>query len=366
MIKESIRKVVQFKNLTEGEMEKSMLEVMAGGATPSQIGTFLTGLRMKGETVDEITGAAKALRSKVLRLHVNNHVLNLDRDDINVEEETILDTCDTGENGTHTFNVSTATALVVAGGGIKVAKHGSRATSEYLGISDVLENLGVNLDLSSSEVEACIKGVGIGFLFGPLFNGPMRDLVSLRKEMAIRTLFNLIGPLANPAGAKTHILGVYRPALTEKMAQVLMNLGAKEAFVVCGEETLDEISICGETRISHLREGHIETFTMAPEDYGFRRATPEAIRGGSASENAQIIRAVLGGAPGPKRDLVLLNSGAAFVSAGLDADFRGGIQRAKEVIDSGRALEKLEDLIQYTRHCKPYVRKELSFGSYSI
>jgi anthranilate phosphoribosyltransferase len=359
MIKRFIAKVVSGDDLTRGEMEMAMEEVMSGKATPAQIGSFITALRIKGETVDEIVGAAAVMRAKARKIDINNHVVNIDRDEINIEDETILDTCGTGGDGTNTFNVSTATAFVAAGAGVKVAKHGNRAVSSQCGSADVLGNLGVKLDINHSNVEICIQEVGIGFLYAPLYHGAMKYAAGPRQEIGLRTIFNLLGPLTNPAGATAQILGVYAPDLTEKMANVLGRLGSREAFVVCGEGTFDEISICGPTRVSHLKDGNVNTFQMTPEDYGFKRATPEAIRGGSARENARIIRELLDGEKGPKRDIVLLNAGAAFVAAGLDNDFKEGIDRAADSLDSGQAREKLNSLVNFTQQCEAFVRKEL-------
>jgi anthranilate phosphoribosyltransferase len=359
MIKEAIAKVVRGNDLTEVEMEKVMDEIMSGTATPAQIGSFVTALRMKGETVDEITGAARAMRAKAIKIRLNDHLVNVDRDEINVEDETILDTCGTGGDATNTFNVSTACAFVAAGAGVSVAKHGNRAVSSLCGSADVIENLGVKLDITSSDVERCIKEVGIGFLYAPIFHGAMKYAAGPRQEIGVRTIFNLLGPLTNPAGASAQVLGVYEPTLTEKIAHVLKRLGSREVFVVCGEGTLDEISICGPTRISHLKNGEVRTFDLTPEEVGLRRATPEAIKGGNAIENAQIIREILNGQQGPKRDIVLLNAAAAFMAVGLDSNFKEGIERAKISIDSGQAKEKLEQLVTFTRQCRPFVRKEL-------
>jgi anthranilate phosphoribosyltransferase len=349
MIKDAIAKVIKREDLTQAEMEAAMDEIMTGQATPAQIGALLAGLRMKGETVEEIAGAARVMRAKATRIDMGNHLVNIDRDEINVEEETILDTCGTGGDGTNTFNVSTATALVAAGAGVRVAKHGNRAVSSVCGSADVLEHLGVKLDLPPRSVADCIREVGIGFLYAPLFHGAMKHAAGPRREMGIRTIFNLLGPLTNPAGATVQVLGVYDQALTEKIARVLGRLGSKEAFVVCGEGTFDEISICGPTRVSHLKAGKVETFDMVPEDYGFPRAGVEAIRGGDAQDNARIIREVLEGDKGPKRDMVLLNAGAALMVAGLGSDLRGGIKRAAESIDSGKARAKLDSLIRFTQ-----------------
>jgi anthranilate phosphoribosyltransferase len=359
MIKEAIARIVSGKDLTEKEMEGIMDQIMTGQATDAQIGAFSTALRFKGETVAEITGAARAMRAKSTRINLKNHLVNLDRDEINIEEETILDTCGTGGDGTKTFNVSTATAFVAAGAGVKVAKHGNRAVSSMCGSADVLESLGVNLNLTTTDVERCIQEIGIGFLFAPLFHGAMKYAAKPRQEIGIRTIFNLLGPLTNPAGASAQVLGVYAPELTEKMALVLQRLGTKEAFVVCGEGTFDEISICGPTQISHLKNGRVNTFDFSFEEIGFKRAVPESIKGGSAAENAGIIRALLHGEPGAKREMVLLNAAAAFMAVGLDRTFNEGIQRAEDSIDSGRAREKLEKLIGFTRQCEPFVRKNL-------
>ena len=359
MIKEAIGKVVRGDNLTEVEMEEAMGEIMSGNATPAQIGSFITALRLKGETVDEITGAAKAMRAKATRMNLNNHMVNIDRDEINVEDETILDTCGTGGDGTNTFNVSTATAFVAAGAGVRVAKHGNRAVSSHCGSADVLENLGVKIDITSTDVERCIREVGIGFLYAPLFHVAMKHAAGPRQEIGIRTIFNLLGPLTNPAGASAQVLGVYDQRLTEKIATVLGRLGSKEAFVVYGQGTFDEISICGSTKVSHLKDSEVDTFEITPEKYGFKRAVSDAIRGGSAKENAQIIRDILDGDKGPKRDMVVFNASAAFVITGLDKSLKEGIGRAEDSIDSGKAREKLYNLVDFTQQCSAFVRKEL-------
>ncbi|OGP50760.1 MAG: anthranilate phosphoribosyltransferase [Deltaproteobacteria bacterium RBG_13_43_22] len=348
MIQGAIGKVVNREDLSQAEMEAVMNEIMSGEATPAQIGAFITALRMKGETIDEIVGAARVMREKATRINVIDTALSLDRDEINIDAETILDTCGTGGDGTNTFNVSTATALVAAGGGIKVAKHGNRAVSSQCGSADVLENLGVKLDIGPLDVERCIREIGIGFLFAPLFHGAMKYAAGPRKEIGLRTLFNILGPLTNPAGATAQVLGVYSPDLTEKMARVLGKLGSKEAFVVCGEGTFDEISICSPTRIAHLKDGDVQSYQITPEEYGFQRATVDSIKGGDAPENARIIRNILDGQKGAKKDMVLFNAAAAFVAAGLDHDLKDGIQRAREVIDSGQAKHKLAQLIEFT------------------
>ncbi|MGD9173184.1 MAG: anthranilate phosphoribosyltransferase [Desulfobacterales bacterium] len=355
MIKEFISKVVKGEDLTEAEMEKAMTEIMIGTATPAQIGAFITALRLKGETVDEITGAARAMRAKATKINVNNHLVNIDRDEINIDDETILDIVGTGD-GTRTFNVSTTTAFVAAGGGIKVAKHGNRAVSSICGSADVLENLGVNLDVTSTDVEKCIKEIGIGFLYAPIFHGAMKHAAGPRQEIGIRSIFNLLGPVTNPAGASVQVLGVYEQSLTDKIALVLKRLGTREAFVVCGEGTFDEISICGPTKITHLKDDNVHTFQMTPEEYDLKRAELEDIVGGDAKKNANITRHVLDGEKGPKRDMVLLNASAAFVAAGLCDNFKEGIRIAADSIDSGKAQDKLNQLIEFTRQCQPFVR----------
>lgn len=359
MIKTAIARVVRGEDLTEVEMEMVMDEIMSGQASDAQIGALVTALRIKGETIDEITGAARAMRAKAIRINLKNNLVNLDRDEINIEEETILDTCGTGGDGTKTFNVSTATAFVATGAGVKVAKHGNRAVSSLCGSADVLENLGVNLNLSSTDVERSIQEIGIGFLFAPLFHGAMKHAARPRQEIGIRTIFNLLGPLTNPAGASAQVLGVYAPELTDKMAWVLQRLGTREAFVVCGQGTFDEISICGPTRISHLKNGQVFTYDLSPEEVDLKRADQESINGGNAFENAGIIRALLNGEPGAKREMVLMNAAAAFLAVGLDKAFKEGIKRGEEAIDSGRAKEKLEQLIAFTQQCRPFVRKNL-------
>ncbi len=356
MIKQAITKAINRDNLTEAEMTATLEEMLNAGVPAVQIGAFLTALRMKGETVEEITAAARVMRAKARKIVVSNHLVSLDREEINIDDETILDTCGTGGDSTNTFNISTATALVAAGAGVRVAKHGSRCVSSACGSADVLEQLGVNLDVPPTAVEACIREIGIGFLYEPLFNTAMARIAEVRRQLGIRTLFNLLGPLTNPGGASIQVLGVYDPDLTEKMAGVLKNLGTREAFVFCGEGTLDEISICGATRISHLKNQAIQTFELTPEAIGFPRATLVDIRGGSARENAQIIRSILRGDRGPRRDVVLANAAAAFVAAGLDPDFQAGILRAAQSIDTGKAEQKLDALIAFSRSCIQSVR----------
>jgi anthranilate phosphoribosyltransferase len=345
MLKEAIYKVVTRQDLDEAEMVRAMEIIMEGSATEAQIGAFITALRMKGETVTEITAAAKVMRAKATRIPLGNDLVDLDRDEINVDWETVVDTCGTGGDATATFNVSTTTAFVVAGAGLKVAKHGNRAVSSRCGSADVIEALGINLALTPEQVAACVHEVGIGFLFAPQLHGAMRYAIGPRREIGIRTIFNILGPLTNPAGANVQVLGVYDPDLTEPLAQVLGNLGARSAFVVYGEGSYDEISIVGPTRVSQLKEGQVSTYVISPEDFGLKRARLSDIKGGDVFENARIVRGVLEGEGGPREDMVALNAAAAFIAGGLSPDFLHGIKLARKSIHRGKALQKLNDLI---------------------
>ena len=348
MIREAIEKLARRINLTEAEMREAFDEIMTGKATFAQIGAFVTALRMKGETVEEVTAAAKVMREKSLKIHVGRRLVDIDRDDINIDEETIIDTCGTGGSGTNTFNISTTVAFVVAGCGLRVAKHGNRAASSQCGSADVLEALGVKVNVPPELVERSIREVGIGFMFAPLFHGAMKYAITPRKEIGIRTIFNLLGPLSNPANATSQVLGVYEASLTEVMAKVLRNLGSHRAMVVYGMDTLDEITITGRTKITELKNGRIKTYYVSPEKFGIRRAFLESIRGGDAGQNARIVESVLKGERGPKRDIVLLNAGAALVVGSRAKDFKEGIRMAEGSIDSGRALEKLKKLVEVT------------------
>jgi len=357
MIRDLIKKAVLGQGLEEHEMETVVGQIIEGKASASQVGALLTALRVKGETVDEITGAARALRAKLYRFQLNNHLLNIDRDDINFEDETILEVSDTGINGTQIFNVSAATTFVVAGSGRRIARYGNRLSSRFLGTADVLERLGINLDISSSDVERCIEEVGIGFMFAPMLSGPMRYVARIRKEMGIRTIFNLISSLANPANAAAHMLGVYESGLTETIARVIRRLGGKEAMVIFGEKTFDELSLCGKTRVSRLEKGEIRTFDITPEKYGFNPVDIGALKGGTVNDNVAIVRAILEGEKGPKRDMVVLNTGAALWAAGETTDLSAGIEQAEDIIDSGLAMAKLEALIDFTNQCAAFERE---------
>ena len=336
MIREAISKVVEKNDLTRDEMIACMDEIMTGQATQAQIGSFITALRMKGETVEEITGAAMVMREKAVKIGSYNKIVDL------------VDTCGTGGSGTNTFNISTTTAFVVSGAGLKVAKHGNKSVSSQCGSADVIKELGVNIDIPPDKVKECIDKIGIGFLYAPLFHGAMKHAIGPRREIGIRTIFNILGPLTNPANANCQVLGVYREELTEVLANVLKNLGTKRAFVVHGLDTLDEITITGKTKISELKDKSVKTFYITPEDFGIKSAQLKDIKGGDSKENAAIVREVLEGKKGPRQDVVLLNSSAALVAGGLARDFKEGIRIAKESISSGKAMDKLKKLIEFT------------------
>lgn len=332
MIKEAIDKVVRKIDLPEAEMMAAMEEIMGGEATPAQIGALITALRMKGETVEEVTGAARIMRQKATR--------------VNACATTIVDTCGTGGDKLNTFNISTTTAFVVAAADIIVAKHGNRAVSSGCGSADVLEALGVNISIDQEIVEECIQQIGIGFLFAPKLHGAMKYAIGPRREIGIRTIFNMLGPLTNPAGANAQLLGVYDPKLTEMFANVLKNMGTKRAFVVHGSDGLDEVTITGETRVAELKDGIVRTYNIHPKDYVGKTYPLEAIRGGDPAQNAQITRDVLSGKPGAPRDVVLLNSALAIVAGEKAADLKEGVKVAADCIDSGVAVKKLQALIE--------------------
>lgn len=347
MIKEAIHKVVDRIDLEEGEMIEVMNEIMTGEATPAQIGAFITALRMKGETVDEIVGAAKVMREKALKIPVEGVDVDLDRDDINIDRETILDTCGTGGDGTLTFNVSTATAIVIASAGIRVAKHGNRSVSSVCGSADVLKELGVNIEASTEIVARCIKKVGIGFLFAPTFHGAMKYAIGPRREIGIRTIFNILGPLTNPAGARYQLLGVYREELCETLANVLLRLGAKRAMVVHGLDGMDEITVTKDTKVSEIIDNKVKNYYINPTHFGLPLYDFKDLKGGSASDNARIIRDIFEGKErGAKRAIVIMNAGAGLYIAGKGKTIKEGIKVAEEIVDSGKALKTLESLIK--------------------
>ena len=348
MIKRAIAKVVERENLSEAEMIEVMDQIMTGQATPAQIASFLTALRMKGETVAEITGAARVMRDKATPIRVGKNVLDMDRDDINIDMETILDVVGTGGCGTNTFNISTTVAFVVSACGVKVAKHGNRSVSSTCGSADVLAALGVNLDITPQTVEKCINEIGIGFLFAPALHGAMKYAIGPRKEMGIRTIINILGPLTNPAGAECLLLGVYSHDLVEKIANVLKNLGCRHGYVVHGTDGMDEISLTTESILAEVTQDGVVMMTLRPEDLGLKRCEIADLRGGDAAGNAEIIKMVLSGEKGAKRDIVLLNAAYALLAAGKASNPQEGLEKAAGAIDSGRALEQLEKLVRMT------------------
>jgi anthranilate phosphoribosyltransferase len=334
MIKEAIARVVANEDLRDSEMMEAMEEVMEGKATSAQIAAFITGLRMKGETVEEVTGAARIMRQKATRIDARSAI--------------IVDTCGTGGDGMNTFNISTTTAFVVAAAGITVAKHGNRAVSSGCGSADVLEALGVNISPGPEIVEECIQQIGIGFLFAPRLHGAMKYALGPRREIGVRTIFNMLGPLTNPAGATSQLLGVYDRRLTEMFADVLKNLGTKRAFVVHGFDGLDEATVTGETRVSELKKGRITTYNINPIDIFGETYRGEELVGGDASVNAQITKDVLAGKDGACRKVVLLNAALAIMAGEKAENIREGIAIAEECIDNGTAIKKLQALIELT------------------
>ncbi len=348
MIKKAIAKIVEHENLTEGEMIEVMNQIMSGECTAAQIGAFITALRMKGETIEEITGAARVMRERATPVRVGRGVLDIDRDEINIDRETILDVVGTGGDGTNTFNVSTTVAFVVSACGVKVAKHGNRSVSSSCGSADVLESLGINLDVTAETVEGCIDRIGIGFLFAPALHGAMKHAIGPRREIGIRTIFNILGPLTNPAGADCQVMGVYRADLVETLAGVLHKLGCRHGFVVHGLDGMDEITVTGETVIAEVTPAGVTMSRITPEQHGLTRCLMSALKGGNAADNALIVKAVLAGELGPRRDIVLLNAAYALLAAGRVASPAEGMVCAAEAIDSGRARQQVEKLAALT------------------
>jgi anthranilate synthase/phosphoribosyltransferase len=336
-IQDAITKAMDGQDLTEAEAEAAMTQIMEGQATPAQIGAFLTALRMKGESVGEIAGCARAMRRSAIPVCPQR-------------PETLVDTCGTGGDGAGTFNISTTAAFVVAGAGQPVAKHGNRSISSQCGSADVLEALGVNLDLKPDQVAACVDEVGIGFLFAPKLHPAMKHAIGPRRELGVRTIFNVLGPLTNPANAPAQVLGVYDPALTETLAHVLGMLGSQAAFVVHGSGGLDELTTTGPNQVSALRDGQVETHSFDPADLGFSRARPVDLQGGDAKENAAITRGILSGTlNGAYRDVVVLNASAALVVGGQTQTLPEGIRLAEASLDSGSARRVLDRLIEFTQ-----------------
>jgi anthranilate phosphoribosyltransferase len=337
MLKRFIARVVEGKDLTEEESGEAMSLIMGAEVPPTQIASFITALRMKGETVQEITGFARTMRARAFRIRAK-------------EGEEVVDTCGTGGDGLGTFNISTVVAFVAAGGGCTVAKHHNRSVSSQCGSADVLEALGIDYALPPERAERCLQEIDLAFLFAPAFHPATKNAAVPRREIGIRTIFNLLGPLTNPAGATIHLAGLYREDLLRPIAEVLRNLGSRAAFVVHSEDHADEISIAGATAVCQLKNGDISSYRIEPEMAGLKRAMIEEIRGGTPERNAKILLQVLEGKTGPARDVVLLNAAAVFVAAEKVSNLKNGVEMAEESIDSGRAMGKFEALFRFSRN----------------
>lgn len=330
----AIKAVTEHKNLSSEEMASVMRLIMTGEATPAQVGGFLIGLRMKGETIEEVAAAARVMRELSTR--------------VEVDSQHLVDTCGTGGDASGSFNISTASAFVVAAAGARVAKHGNRSVSSKSGSADVLEAAGVNLELTPEQVAACVNEIGVGFMFAPLHHSAMKHAIGPRREMAVRTIFNVLGPLTNPAGAPNQVLGVFSKDWVEPLAHVLKQLGSEHVLVVHADDGLDEISIGSITNVAELKDGEITTYAIQPEDFGMQRAELSTIRAEDAEDSLRIIRSVLSNQAGPARDIVCLNAGAAIYAAGLAQSLADGVDRAKELIASGEAAAKLDQLVAAT------------------
>jgi len=335
MFKENLKKIISRKDLSETDMAQMIADIFSGEITDAQVGAFMAALATKGETFEELAGAASAMRKKARRIQTS--------------AKTVVDTCGTGGDGAKTFNISTTSAFVVAGCGVTVAKHGNRSVSSQCGSADLLETLGVKLDTAPEIVEEAVRETGIGFLFAPLYHGAMKYAAKARKEIGIRSIFNMLGPLTNPASANCQLLGVYAPELTEMFAQALRILGVKRAFVVHGHDGLDEITVCAPTRVSELNDGMIRTYDINPEQFFGKTSKAGDLAGGSPGDNAEITKSILTGEKGPKRNIILINSSAALVAAGKAQNLKEGIGLAEVSIDSGAALSKLDSLIRFTQ-----------------
>ncbi|MCP9448968.1 MAG: anthranilate phosphoribosyltransferase [Nitrospira sp.] len=334
MIRDAIAKLADRNNLSAQETEAVMAEIMDGSATPAQIAAYLMGLRQKGETVEEIVGSVRAMRSRSVRIRVGAKI--------------VVDTCGTGGDGAQTFNISTAAALVAAGAGITVAKHGNRSVSSKCGSADVLTELGVKIDLEPNHVADCIDEVGVGFLFAPLYHEAMKHCAGPRRDLGIRTILNLLGPLANPAGATHQVLGVYDAKWTDVLGRVLLDLGTQHCLVIHGMDGLDEMTLADRTKVSEGKAGVVSSSFVAPEEFGLRRVQRKEFAGGTPADNARILRDILRGCKGPPREIVCLNAAAAMVVGGKAKTLQDGFRLAQQTIDSGAAAEKLERLISFT------------------
>lgn len=330
-IKEGLSRVVEGISLSSDEMTGVFTDIMGGSATSAQVAAFITALRIKGETADEIAGAAKVMQKFATNIHVSS--------------DTVLDTCGTGGDESGTFNISTAAAFLSAAGGISVAKHGNRSISSKSGSADVLEALGVNITIPPSKVEECVKKCGIGFLFAPMLHGAMKHAIGPRREIGIRTVFNILGPLTNPAKANVQLLGVFNKKMTSLMAEVLKSMGSERVMVVAGEDGLDEITLCEKTNVSELKDGKINSYQVSPADFGLKECSLLDIKGGDATENAKVLEGILkGDITDARRDIVLANASAALYVAGKADDLKQGVEKAKELIKIGKAYSVLESL----------------------
>ncbi|VAW94877.1 Anthranilate phosphoribosyltransferase [hydrothermal vent metagenome] len=330
----AIRTVLERHDLSRDEMTNVMKTIMTGEATPAQIGGFLVGLRMKGESIDEITAAAQVMRDLATG--------------VNVSGDHVVDIVGTGGDSLSTFNISTASCFIVAAAGGKVAKHGNRSVSSSSGSADLLEQAGVKLNISADQVSQCIEQVGVGFMFAPLHHSAMKHAIGPRKEMGVRTIFNVLGPLTNPAGAQNQLLGVFSPDLVEPLANVLKNLGSHHVMVVHSDDGMDEISIGSATKVAELKDGDIKTYSISPADFDMRTADIQQLAVDGAEQSLGMISLIFGGHTGPARDIVLLNAGAAIYVAGLADSHAAGIEKAKQVLDSGAAKQKLQELVALT------------------
>lgn len=333
-IQQALQKLLTKQNLTADEMREVMRIIMSGGASDAQIAGFLVALRCKGETVDEIAAAVEVMRELASK--------------VSIIGEHVIDTCGTGGDGANTFNISTTCAFVVAAAGGQVAKHGNRSVSSSCGSADVLEAAGVNLDLSAEKVTQCVHDIGVGFLFAPKHHGAMKHTINVRKEMGVRTLFNLLGPLSNPASAPNQLIGVFSKDWVESLAQVLLKLGSEHVLVVSAEDGLDEISIASATHVAELKDGVVSTYTVTPEQYGLQRASLAELAVTNAATSLNMVKSVLDNQPGAALDIVLLNAGAAIYAANIADSLSTGIETARQVIASGAARAKLDDLINYS------------------
>lgn len=333
-MKQAIDKVVRGNDLTMNEAMDAMNLIMEGEATSAQTASFLTALRMKSETLEEMIGCARVLQQKAE--HIKPHRGNY------------IDLVGTGGDGTNTFNISTTTVFVVAAGGVPVAKHGNRAISSKSGSADVLEELGVNIMLSPKSVEACVDEIGIGFMFAPKFIPKMKNVSPVRSELGLRTIFNILGPLSNPSGAKAQVIGVFNPKLTDPYAQAMRALGVERAIVMNGLDGMDEFTVSADTMVSEIKNGHVVNYKVSPEQFGFERAMKEELTGGDSKMNAMITRDILSGTKGAKRDIVLLNSAYGLYAGGAVENIEDGIELAKDMIDNGKAMQKLDALIEFT------------------